>query len=476
MYKGGSVFVAGSAHLDVLATATGAEAVIDKMGHVTIEIGGTACNIATNLAALGLKPRMLTAMQEKSPYSGIIAGHLRAHGVDLHAVNHVDKHAAVFSAHVGSDGEMISAVSCMPVETAVFPEITVRAVMKGAACAILECNLSRRALNELAKIAHELRLPVFVACVSEEKSLRVTAIEHPIAGIFMSRRESLYLSRNLCASTSPRAIEKHLRCPIIINCDQDGVTVIELGVETHILPIDVMDKVHTMGAGDALLAATVAHHIYGGMGLTDSVEKAVSFVARVIGNPTCSAGQGHAIEEALINLERMSTRDSMTGLVNRREGEQIMTRAHDYALHLQTPYAVLMVDIDHFKRVNDTHGHNIGDEAIKAVSSILLRTVRDVDIACRWGGEEFLCILKGADLPTAAIVAERIRAAVERAAIAVVGKITVSIGAAAWNVDASNPACLIQTADEGLYEAKRMGRNKVAIAALTRLEPTTLGV
>ena len=104
MYRGGIVFVAGSAHLDVLAKITGDDIAIDKIGHVAIEIGGSACNIATNLAALGLKPRLLTAMQENSPYSGIIMAHLRAQGVDVRVINHDDMPAAVFSAHIGLDG------------------------------------------------------------------------------------------------------------------------------------------------------------------------------------------------------------------------------------------------------------------------------------------------------------------------------------------------------------------------------------
>lgn len=464
MYKGDVVFVAGSAHLDVLAKITGDEITVDKIGHVAIEIGGAACNIATNLAALGLKPRLLTAMQEGSPYSGIITAHLRAHGVDVHVVPHDGMQAAVFSAHIGLDGEMLSAVSSMPVETAIFPEDAVREAMKGARCAILECNLSGLVLNQFAQIAHELVIPVFVAAVSEEKSLRVTDIDYPIAAVFMNRRESAYFGRRVAASTSLPVIADHLGCTLIVSRDKDGVTVIDGDNEIHVPPPVLPENIHTLGAGDALLAATVAHHVFGGMELADGVRKAVSFAAEIIGKSNCNAGQGHAIEDALISLDRMATRDQMTGLINRRAGEQMLSSAHKNALLTNAVYSVLMVDIDNFKQVNDTYGHDIGDEAIKIVSNVLSHAVRGIDVACRWGGEEFLCILQGTDINMATTVAERIRTTMELAAIPVAGKVTVSIGVATWCAAAPDVAYIVKAADKGLYEAKKKGRNRGAIA------------
>lgn len=461
MYRGGIVFVAGSAHLDVLAKITGDEIAVDKIGHVAIEIGGAACNIATNLAALGLQPRLLTAMQEDSPYSGIITAHLRANGVDVRVVHHDGMPAAVFSAHIGPDGEMLSAVSSMPVETAIFPENVVRDAMFGARCAILECNLSGSALNQFAQIAHELAIPVFVASVSEEKSLRIADIDYPLAGVFMNRRESAYFGRRVAASTSLPVIADRLGAPLVVSRDKDGVVVIEDGIEIHVPPLTPLENTHTLGAGDALLAAAVAHHIFGEMELVEGVRKAVSFAAHIIGRTNCNAGAGHAIENALISLDRMATRDQMTGLLNRRAGENILHVAHENAQRVGAPYSALMVDIDHFKRVNDTHGHDIGDEAIKIVAGILGHAVRGADAACRWGGEEFLCVLQGADTNMATTIAERIRSIVELTEIPAMGKITVSIGVATWCAAAPEAAHIVKAADLGLYEAKQGGRNRV---------------
>lgn len=455
------MFVAGSAHLDVLASITGDEGAVDKIGQVTIEIGGAACNIATNLAALGLKPRLLTAMQEDSPYSGIITAHLRAQGVEVRVVNHECMQAAVFSAHIGLDGEMLSAVSSMPVETATFTDEVVHEAMIGARCAILECNLSVVALNQFARLAHEAGISVFVASVAEEKSLRIGEIKYPLAAVFMNRREAVYFGRRVAASTNLAVVADKLGCPLVVSRDKDGVMVIEGGLEVHVPSSVLPENVHTLGAGDALLAATVAHHVFGEMGLADGVRKAVSFAAKVIGKPNCNAGEGNAVASALIDLDRMATRDTMTGLFNRRSGEKLLFDAHTNALGGRT-YSVLMVDIDHFKRVNDTFGHDVGDKAIKVVAGVLGSVMRGADAVCRWGGEEFLCVLHGADTDTAMAVAERIRTMVEAAMIEVVGRVTVSVGMATWCDITQEVAHIVKAADQGLYKAKQNGRNRVA--------------
>lgn len=169
-------------------------------------------------------------------------------------------------------------------------------------------------------------------------------------------------------------------------------------------------------------------------------------------------------EEVLISLNRKATRDALTGLTNRRAGEKILFNAHENALLSSILYSVLMVDIDHFKRVNDTHGHEIGDAAIKSVAAVLENAIRGGDVACRWGGEEFLCILKWADTSIATAIAERIRTAVELAEIPVAGKVTVSVGIATWCATVPDAAHVVKAADQGLYEAKQNGRNRVAVA------------
>jgi diguanylate cyclase len=127
-------------------------------------------------------------------------------------------------------------------------------------------------------------------------------------------------------------------------------------------------------------------------------------------------------------------------------------------------YAVLLMDVDHFKRVNDTHGHDVGDQVLRQVAGLLAVSARSTDFVARFGGEEFLAILPDTDLAGAAVVGEKIRAAVAGAAVPVVGRITLSIGAAAAIAGDASEDTAITLADGLLYRAKAEGRNRVCTA------------
>jgi diguanylate cyclase (GGDEF)-like protein len=133
----------------------------------------------------------------------------------------------------------------------------------------------------------------------------------------------------------------------------------------------------------------------------------------------------------------------------------------------QQPLAILMADLDHFKRLNDSHGHLIGDSILQQVGNILLSSIRPVDLACRWGGEEFVLMLVGTSQADAVEVAERIRRRVGAEAISNGARITISIGVATCRPVppeqlASALTATIGQADDALYRAKRDGRNRVA--------------
>jgi len=133
-------------------------------------------------------------------------------------------------------------------------------------------------------------------------------------------------------------------------------------------------------------------------------------------------------------------------------------------------FALLMIDIDDFKNVNDTHGHLAGDEALKKLVRMLKEAVREVDIVCRYGGEEFAVILPAADRNAARVVGERIRSAIETSVFDLAPdtrfRLTVSVGSACCPVDAKTARNLVETADDALYEAKRAGKNRLVDAGV----------
>jgi len=162
-------------------------------------------------------------------------------------------------------------------------------------------------------------------------------------------------------------------------------------------------------------------------------------------------------------MQQQALTDALTGCVNRRSFEMQLERDLQLAMRNRQPISLIMLDIDYFKRVNDTFGHIAGDVALRTIADVLRRELRGIDTAARYGGEEFSIILPQANAEGALIVADRLRACVEATDIAGVGKLTASFGVATFPVHATNRAELIALADGALYDAKRTGRNRVSV-------------
>lgn len=161
-------------------------------------------------------------------------------------------------------------------------------------------------------------------------------------------------------------------------------------------------------------------------------------------------------------LAELAATDPLTGLMNRRAFDQGAAVLFEQALD-GLPLSALLVDVDHFKAVNDNFGHDAGDEALREVARVLTWAIREDDVAARYGGEEFVVLLPKLNEPAALAVAERIRKAVEEASFEH-GTTTVSVGVATHQEGIDSMRSLLQAADQALYEAKRGGRNQVCLA------------
>jgi diguanylate cyclase (GGDEF)-like protein len=171
-------------------------------------------------------------------------------------------------------------------------------------------------------------------------------------------------------------------------------------------------------------------------------------------------------ERALMRMYESSVRDGLTGALNRRHLDERLAVEVASAVRRGLPLSVVLFDLDHFKRVNDTHGHLAGDAVLKHAAKLAAAAARPDDVLGRYGGEEFVVIARGAPLAQAAELAERLRAAVEQASIhygEVALRATVSVGVAslACVTAGSDPAALFACADARLYAAKTAGRNRV---------------
>jgi diguanylate cyclase (GGDEF)-like protein len=189
-----------------------------------------------------------------------------------------------------------------------------------------------------------------------------------------------------------------------------------------------------------------------------------------------NARAAHARDQQALQMQRLSLTDPLTGLANRRAFDAALRREWDRAARNRRSLAAMVIDVDHFKRYNDTFGHLAGDDCLVHVAGVLRVAVRSIDTLGRFGGEEFVVLLPEATEVQALAAAERLRAAVERACSARGavdapggGGVTVSIGVAGLPADSGmEPAALLDAADRALYRAKALGRNRCVAATTTR--------
>ena len=173
-----------------------------------------------------------------------------------------------------------------------------------------------------------------------------------------------------------------------------------------------------------------------------------------------------ALKQTVDRLRAEADRDYLTGLANRRRFRTALGQELERWRRYRMPCALVLVDIDHLKKINDQHGHSGGDRVIRHVASALTELSRDNDTAARLGGEEFALLLAGADQAKALAAAERLRHVVAAAPVDAIGTATVSLGVAACPAHAISERMLYAASDAALYQAKGEGRNRSALAPL----------
>lgn len=195
-----------------------------------------------------------------------------------------------------------------------------------------------------------------------------------------------------------------------------------------------------------------------------TVNTSTEHVCLIIYDVTNVAVNKLQLEAANAQLQELALHDGLTGLLNRRHWESCLER--EFARHnrYSNPASLVLFDIDHFKRLDDTYGHQAGDEVIRQVARITREMVRDTDYAGRYGGEEFVVLLADTPLQGASQFAERLRMAIEQLQISheqLSLQCSVSVGVACTRTDMANHQALIEAADKALYQAKSAGRNQV---------------
>ena len=179
--------------------------------------------------------------------------------------------------------------------------------------------------------------------------------------------------------------------------------------------------------------------------------------------------------QSLSMLEKRAHRDSLTGLANRGVLEDELARQWDRCRRHETPLSVAIVDLDHFKAINDTYGHGTGDEVLRETASVLANSVRSSDLVARYGGEEFVVVAPSCSISLAVELTKRFRAKLADRRITVGGtpiSVTASVGIAAADWAQHGPAEMLRQADEALYQAKRSGRDAIWVYDSAQRVPT----
>lgn len=215
------------------------------------------------------------------------------------------------------------------------------------------------------------------------------------------------------------------------------------------------------------IACLSAYLVMYGLGAHARTVKLLQVRQRLHDNEKALRAQLDEIRLLQTQLKEQVDRDHLTGLYNRRHLAATIDRELARCARDDAPISAMMIDIDHFKQINDTHGHPVGDEVLKAVAAVLTQALRAGDIACRYGGEEFLLLLPGMPLATAQTRAQDICRQVSALGLQASGEalpVFVSVGVAEAPQNATDAESLVRQADAALYRAKGQGRNRVEIS------------
>ena len=264
----------------------------------------------------------------------------------------------------------------------------------------------------------------------------------------------------------------------VVMADVDGFAVcrwLKMTVDTRDIPVimltvrsDVHDRVEglNVGANDYLPKPFA----------DEELEARILAALRVRAAQAELRERNQQLEAMIHRVEALAITDPLTGLFNRRRFSDVLRREFAVTKRYRNELSCLMLDIDHFKLINDHHGHDFGDEVLKQVASKLIHTLREVDLACRYGGEEFAILLPHTPKQNAFIAAERIMRSVRELVLQSNGiavPVAVSIGISSTrDVTTSEAEELVRCADMALYEAKRLGRDRIVVFASATERPS----
>ena len=446
------VFVAGNACIEILSSGTHKNGTKSQLGHTHFGFGGTALNLAVNCIHKGLDVVYMGAFKE-SPLTGMVKAELAEQGVRLHT-KHI-KTEEVASSNTVLD--TLSVLTLPPYKEALSTKFIERG-LNNASAVLMDCALPLSTLESIVHLAQQNNIPLFIV---EPHDMLAEKLLHLKKGVF----EEVFLSEESASYLQGKAdcyshgqLAKHLDTRLIVTEGLKNISVCDGDNEKILKHTMRKCKGNTHGLTE-FVAAVCVEQSFQDTHYEFALKVALNDAHQIVDSLHPNIGRNYSLEKNIEKLISKAQLDHLTQICN-RDGifayyERIQPDEKDVT--------VIMIDIDHFKSVNDTYGHKVGDEALVQVAEILSECVRNVDLIGRWGGEEFVGIIK-APPKVAQNVAERMRASVESATFDnIPNGATISVGVASLH-KYEELDIVLERADIALYEAKQTGRNKIVIS------------
>jgi len=445
----------GSVNLDIFVDAHSSEFGIDRRGKFILSIGGTALNVASALKALGIDVTIVTALKRDSLFSSIMIGKLQNIGISANHIYMIDTSKESAFLAYRERGDLKLAINSTPVES-----VTIEGLpnLEGVRAIFLDFNNSTATIRNIVWQAYRKNIPVYTNLVSESKAVKLLSCPVNYFTVIAGNRYEIKAVLKNSSLRSINEISSRYPSPLwLVTADCDGASVWQAGqCLASVCPPQTEKVTSYSGAGDAFLAGFLCGMAVYGLGVYDSLAFANQVTASVLGK-----AHANLIDQAVLEgVADLFYRDKLTGLYTRKAMDIIQ---------LPRQYSVIALDIDHFKQVNDTWGHDAGDDILRGFGRIIKSCIRKGDYAIRWGGEEFVVIVSVADSEVVSSIAERIRATTENTHFHIHHggrqiRITCSAGIAITNSTHERSfSDVLKEADTKLYRAKQEGRNRVVL-------------
>lgn len=456
---GKHTLVIGSANLDVIAYTDEPFTSIRKKGRVDIAFGGAGHNIAMNIQALGGNTTFMCGLNE-SAITQMIVNDMEEQGISLHVLPCPDLPDPIFSGQFHK-GDLVSSISAEASGNVVFPEKFIKEGLKNAEAVVLCAHFSIEALNTIIELANKVGVPVYLAVNSEKRALKVAELQGDIACVFMNEHEMTYLQRQWYPHKEWLAIAQDKGCRFVVTRGPRGMTILSPDKKEAVdIPVQELEvRGNTLGAGDLIVGATVYHLVYHDLSLTAAVRKSFDKIEQILSQTHVHLGEGDALKLSIQRAFKQADHDQLTGLLNRNGLRKFMLSEG----FKKQRFGVAILDIDHFKKINDTYGHPAGDEVLRKVAQTLSSVLREGDVVARWGGEEFICLFVNPTQTAALSTLKRLSKAVQETPQKIPQKVTLSAGLAIFSGNKGLEKA-VEKADTALYQAKQAGRNRVEVA------------